>query len=145
MRLVAIACVLGCGGKDDAASTAASGSATVAAKPATGSSKPATGSAKPEKVADLVIKDALGYSAPDDRPDARFGFDKRAPILPALSADGTSVADWDDEGAMMVPTPVSVAITPLDGKGKGERLPFVDVAMAMDEANEGRTWQNDTP
>src|SRR5512139_112765 len=104
--------------------------------PAAGSASGGSGSAPvaDAAVAAVAAADAAPPAAKlelEDPPDATLGLAfGKAPVLPAVSADGTLVADYQSHGApgLMV-QPLNVGIRPLGG-GKVEELAILDFEEA---------------
>jgi hypothetical protein len=142
--LVAVMLLWGCKGK----TTATTGSGSSSA----GSAGSGSGSA----VAVAPLSDAavpptppaplaLAYDDDDDQDAALLlAFDKKVPRLPAISADGTQIADYDSEATgPMFPPPVRIAIRRIDGKSDPEVLEIVDMEMA--EKADGTNWSETPP
>jgi SnoaL-like domain len=122
--------VCACKGKDKPAagnvSTAVGGSAVVADAAAVVAVDAAA--AEP-----ALTTGVLRFDDGGDDDVRRIAFDKKAPVLPAVSHDGKWLADWhSDAGGPMPVPPLSVVVTSLDGQGKDEVLElatFDDVAQ----------------
>jgi len=116
-QLVLCVILVACKGKGDAPGSALSGSAVVAPAPI-------------DAIVVAPASAALDYEKePDDLYKVIFG--DRVPVLPALSADGEWIADFDsDSTGMMIPPPMYVAIRRADNTGTEERLELIDDEMA---------------
>lgn len=143
--LVALATVVACKSSDKKSEPAAStgGSAAPPSAPAAGSGSGSGSAAAP--VAPTPPPPAAGKLEidPEAGVERDLAFDKKAPQLPAVSPDRTSIATWGSDLAGM-PTPVipwQLEIERLDGTGKHETLPLIDEKMMSAE----ESWDSKPP